>query len=542
MRLTPEHSWFNPSRFTLRFGVFGSVLVLPFIEFLVEQRYALWQVESIACLLLFIVATAIPAGVTARMGVFLFILVCGLSVIQVTVLQLLFVPLRTTPPLYILGAGLFALGWLAYLLREKFGLIVLVLFSASFVSGTIEVVVSPQDLSISTRESPEVYPQRHAEPDRRPAVFLYLILDEYMGPTGFPREIEPSQTAAASIVETLAVRKFKVFENAYSNYDATANSLPSLLRLDLLDRPVSSGQEGSEQPSEAFLGHQADPTFEVRTYQSNLFDLNEWFGETEKVVRYDHTAVGVVQGLSLTGWERFQLLIGSYLARTPPAIMVTKNIVPAVLKPAFICWCPANSLRVLDLLQQDILTARAPSLFVAHLLVPHSASVYKADGSVWPLSTLITLTDIDVKPAGDEIYVLQHTAYANQVQYLNARLARFFDALEAGGALDSATVVIHGDHGRRLLGRGNAGSDFRSLLESYSALLAVRRPGAAKGEVDRRKGSVLTFLKEEFGVEVPIEERERLDSVYFDRGDGTFASRPFRKLWEQETAKGTLDR
>ncbi len=97
----------------------------------------MWQVESIACLLLFIVATAIPAGVTGRMGVFLFILVCGLSVIQVTVLQLLFVPLRTTPPLYILGAGLFALGWLAYLLREKFGLIVLVLFSASFVSGTI---------------------------------------------------------------------------------------------------------------------------------------------------------------------------------------------------------------------------------------------------------------------------------------------------------------------------------------------------------------------------------------------------------------------
>ena len=276
----------------------------------------------------------------------------------------------------------------------------------------------------------------------------------------------------------------------------------------------------------------------MRTYQSNLFDLNEWFGETEKVVRYDHTAVGVVQGLSLTGWERFQLLIGSYLARTPPAIMVTKNIVPAVLKPAFICWCPANSLRVLDLLQQDILTARAPSLFVAHLLVPHSASVYKADGSVWPLSTLITLTDIDVKPAGDEIYVLQHTAYANQVQYLNARLARFFDALEAGGALDSATVVIHGDHGRRLLGRGNAGSDFRSLLESYSALLAVRRPGAAKGEVDRRKGSVLTFLKEEFGVEVPMEERERLDSVYFDRAMGPSQAGPFGSFGSRRPRKG----
>ena len=74
-------------------------------------------------------------------------------------------------------------------------------------------------------------------------------------------------------------------------------------------------------------------------------------------------------------------------------------------------------------------------------------------------------------------------------------------SLETQPHFADATIVIHGDHGPRIsAGQYVEGLSDRDMIDNYSALYAIRRPGTESG-YDSRKVSVQRLTAEYFSAE-----------------------------------------
>ena len=415
------------------------------------------------------------AALTRRGHLFYAVLVAVLGVMQVPHVQLWHPRLLEAGPMWLLSAGLAVFGALSYWMREKFCLALLVFLTVSFASGSIESLLDKPLIEVRRQETVN---GSGATPGR-PAHVIYLILDEYMGPAGFPESVKESQQAVRSIYETFVPRGFTVYDSAFSHYDATSNALPSLLNLKLKEQSMAGHREDRDQGSEfKIFTH-----FRARGYKIHLYRARRWshFGplpETEQDVSYDEYRIGSAANLPLPFLDRLWLVTGTHAARNQPMRLVVKNIHRRYLSAGRVWWAQTVSLQVLDLLLQDILEAEHDTLFLAHLLAPHFTYVYRADGSIRPLSEIVVFPRAQDTPPSDPNYPVRHTRYAEQVRYLNLQLGKFLDTLEQNHLLDAATVVLHGDHGSRIVGRAGKENSFRLLLESFSSILAAKKPNS----------------------------------------------------------------
>ncbi len=231
--------------------------------------------------------------------------------------------------------------------------------------------------------------------------------------------------------------------------------------------------------------------------------------------------------------DQLVLLSRTYVARSRWLSLVAKNTFPEWIDVGFLLWFQPISLEVLDLLLEDILSADKKTLFFAHLLAPHFDYVFQANGNTWPLKRLSQGRRSSGGPPSVASRAELHHRYAEQVSHLNQRLDGFFRRLEAAGVLASATVVVHGDHGSRLAGFPGKDVPFQRLLENYSVLLAVKNPGSREGRIDRRKGSSMTFLKEELYPDAEWELPTGVDSTYWMESETSeMIEFPFLDLWD----------
>ena len=519
----------TPSAFWFRFALFAALFVLPFIEHLIDQRYPFLRSEVAVSVLLIAAACLLLASLTRRAYLFYTVLVAVLAVMQVPHVQLWHPRLLEAGPIWLLPAGLVVFGAVSYWMREKFCLALLVFLAASFASGSIESLLGKQLIEVRRQETVN---GSGATPGR-PAHVIYLILDEYMGPAGFPESVKESQQAVRSIYETFVPRGFTVYDRAFSHYDATSNALPSLLDLKLMEQSMAGYREDRDPGSEFKIF----PHFRARGYKIHLYRARRWspFGplpETEQDVSYDEYRIGSAADLPLPFLDRLWLVNGTHAARNLPMHLVVKNIKRRYLNVVSIWWAQTVSLQVLDLLLQDILEAEHDTLFLAHLLAPHFTYVYRADGSIRPLSEIVVFPRAQDTPPSDPNYPVRHARYAEQVRYLNLQLGKFLDTLEQNHLLDSATVVLHGDHGSRIVGRAGKENSFRLLLESFSSILAVKKPDSREGRTVPRKGSLITFLQQELYPEMEL-PAAGLDSVYYPASNRSFQSIPFLQLWTE---------
>ena len=519
----------TPSAFWFRFALFSALFVLPFIEHLIDQRYPFLRSEVAVSVLLMAASCLLLASLTRRAHLFYAVLVAVLAVMQVPHVQLWHPRLLEAGPVWLLPAGAVVFGALSYWMREKFCLVLLVFLAVSFASGSIESLLGEPLIEVRRQDTvngPGTTPGR-------PAHIIYLILDEYMGPAGFPESVQESQQAVRSIYETFVPRGFTVYDSAFSHYDATSNAMPSLLNLRLMEQSMEGHWEDRDRGSEfKVFTHFRARGYKIHLYRARLMSHFGPLPETEQDVSYREYRIGSAADLPLPLLDRVWLLTGTHAARNRPIHLVVKNIDSRYMNVVRVWWWQTVSLQVLDLLLKDILAAEHDTLFLAHLLAPHFTHVYRADGSIRPLSEIIELRDAEDTPPSDPSYPVRHARYAEQVRYLNLQLGKFLDTLEQNHLLDSATVVLHGDHGSRIVGRTENEGSFRQLLESFSTFLAVKKPDVREGRTVQRKGSLLAFLQQEIYPKVAI-PAAGLDSVYYPAEDRNFQSIPFLQLWTE---------
>jgi hypothetical protein len=515
----------------LRFCIAACLVVVPFLNFVARNEYGYFHPEIGVAVLLLAVVSGLFA-VAAR-GPGFPLLTVALVVVTGTA------PLaRSVPGLpewsvaVALGA---ATGGLLWFMRLRFYYVLAVFV----LSGLLLEVAGHLPLS---------------GPGRRPAArpvaghVLWIVLDEQIGLDGFP-ECAECVRARARLAETLRGGNFEIYPRAYSNYASTIESIPSIANGRLLaypgERIEQIGQGGMRYyrfRSNRLVADYAARGYRVIGYQhASILSCEASFGAAE--CRNYNDRLGRLLRAPGAWTDRFRWLVANY-QRSDPWIRSVRGFFPfkfglAITGPLGISdFWP-------DGLARDILAEPQRAFFFIHLLTPHAPYLYRRDGSMRPLSEW-TRDRADQRVSSVE-YAARYRRYCEQVEFAATELGRFLARLRAGGILDSTTIVLHGDHGsriRRPYGAMPDGAaveedaedlpaalDARDLVDRFSTLLAIHRPGATAASVLPERHSVLTLLSRHFFHVEPAEGAARADLVYLKDRQFRYCPVDIQSLW-----------
>lgn len=534
-----------------RFLVLSAIAAVPFLHFLVTHHYGLLYPEVLVSLLLFLIPCALLAAVSKKPLVFhavalVLILLVSTNAVQVS----LFSEMRLR---YIL-AGLTALSVAGmFLMREKFYYIVLV-FAASVLGTDIVQAVADR-----ASESAIVHSQTNPSGRRH---VIYLILDSQLGLAGFPQDISESVEAQSSLQRVLADHQFTIYPNAFSNYQASKDSIPSILNGRLLAKTgdfFHAGPFNLVLRENALFERYAAKDYAVTAYYSDYigFDSSD-FEITSRI--YDLNSLTVLHGpleSKLTWPSRLYQLLTVYFQADTFLWGTYVRLVPEQFHPERLQVGPLAVAGIWpDRLLSDIRSADRDTLFFAHLMMPHDPYVYDASGKIRdPKEWASEAGRVSFERSR---YVNNYRSYANQVSYLSRQLDGFLRELKETGDYGSTTVVIHGDHGSRVrllderekseweklqvttpdcpdMSRYDyvSAPTLRDLLDRYSTLLAVKQPQAQESQIIEEKGSVSYFLRKEF--DTGGETEPGLNSVYLFSALGIPQEIPLLELWQESS-------
>lgn len=520
-------NFLSPAAWRGRAAVFACLIAFPFLGFVARQQYPLLSPEVGAGLGL-LVATSIALGVICRGVVFqaavlLVSCVSALVPLQRELARWIHVPLGV-----IAAVLLVVLGLSMWRLKGRFYLAVAV-FTATLLVSSLLRIGAPAHLVTAG-------PGDHRS--GVPAHFLYLVLDEHMGPGGLPDDIEQCRVARARIERMAARWAFTLYPNAYSNYATTFDSLTSALNGRLLQHrralvlPPSPDAHGVYHlDTGAFRAAVARQGYALRFIQLRSIDFTG--GDDKLAFNYEDS---IADAGRLPGdWtDRFRLLVGRYQAA---------DLVFARFKGFFpfrfglrMTFPMSAGRHWPDWLLDEIGSARRPTLFFAHVLSPHGPYMYRPDGTLRPQSEWHH--DQDYERLSPSVYRDRYARYAGQVTFIQSQLHYLFAGLNARGLLEPMTVVIHGDHGSRILSQRDgiarlnvsgpasidrfdyAGRpDKQDLRDRFSVLLAAKRAGRGTGSIDINPISLARVLPSYTGVP-PLPEDPAADAAYLFDGAG----------------------
>jgi hypothetical protein len=375
---------------------------------------------------------------------------------------------------------------LALLLRRHIALVVTAAASV-FIIATVLIPAPAADAAGEKRSASD--PPAGGLP-----VVLHLVLDEHIGLDGLPQDLAETAELARWLGAAYVERGFRLYAGAYSQYFDTRNALANLLNFTSEASPWAHLVKDRSKPyvlsDSAYFRHLTARGYRLHVYHSDHIDLCRVPGQRyARCVGYLGNSIGAIDGAPLATGERVQFIANSFLEtsqyfkRLRDLYGRLRASVPELPLPA---WEPGVSrvgplavLPVIEALERDLRSAAPGEAYFAHLLIPHYP--YVLDESCRLRERIEEWFYNDTGSRAE-----RYRRYAAQIRCQQALLDRLFGALEAAGVWDRAIVVVHGDHGSRILESPpvarNADrltrEDFRA---GYSTLFAVRRPGLAAG-------------------------------------------------------------
>lgn len=494
------------SRWYARLVVLAFVVVIPFLGFLISNRYPLLRAETGVAVALLLVTCGALTAMARGFTFYLATLACG-CVIATVPLQRALSPVCRLPVPVVAAGLVLAAGGLMLWLRERFFGSLVVFSVGTFAAHCILMLGNPG----ASDGDPQTEPGR-----RPPAHFLYLVLDGHMGPGGLPASVPECTRAAITIENTFGRYGFRLYPYAFSNYASTLDSLPSILNRKLPRRRQMLLRPGSPDPYGVHFVNADNffSEFRARGYSLVVLQyhgLNFTGDEAVRVVEYSGE-LGALANTSLAWHEKLRVVVGNYqgsdavLARFKglfPLFRFGRRLVGPISVATV--W-PSR-------LSAEIAAARVPTFFFAYLLTPHPPYLYRRDGSVRRLDEWAMDESYDL--LGPEPYRERYARYAEQIEFVQSQLDQLLSTLRKRGLLDRMTIVVHGDHGSRIRLRGArisgesgqadrvidrydySGTPYlRDLLDRFCTLLAIKLPGERISSTIRRKESVLCFLSE----------------------------------------------
>lgn len=504
------------------------LLLAPFLNFVRSNDYSVISAEIFQSLLYLSIA-GVGAGLILRYsgGKWRGVLIAFLIVLC---LDLQIPNIKSVWLIYTFLLALF----LAHILRHHITKIVSVMAIAMILTT---IVAPDRQATISTVGADGLASDANSK--RSPVI--HLILDEYMGVAGLPGEMPLSQSVRTSIIDTFVESGFRLYGGAYSQYFNTYNSIGNALNYSSLSLDAAHFDEVREPyilNESRHFDRLAANGYRFRVYQSSFLD---YCSDTAIPIVACHTyrsnSIKYVEELSLLTAEKVGLIMRSFgrlssIRRGAQRLYnYSRTRVPRASR-ILPFWSsdiasvgPLPTLSILDQIAADVSKSAGSEVFFAHLLLPHSLYLLDETCKIQPRVKHWQTRRINHKPSDQpntaESRRETYDAYFKQLQCANKMFRQFITELKAQGVYDSATIIVHGDHGSRINRNWPTIANKEKLVRSdyidgFPTLFAVKAPGIEPGYIEERATLSALLAASSGAPELAPDER----GIYFYNGRG----------------------
>lgn len=459
------------------------LLVTPFVVFARHNGYGLLRWETLLCV-------ASLAGIGLALGAAMAVGGRAARVLGVALLAALLADVQLdrvgAAPLAAIFAAVALAGWV---LRAHVAEIACTLGAALLVASLVLPSGGAALGRLALDDSPA--------PAGAPPPILHLVLDEQTGVEGIPRDFDRDGAEADRLRRFWTERGFRVYGRAYSRFYDTDVSLPNLVNFTRRARRPFEPGWGRVLGANAYFAEMTQRGYRIQIVQSDYIDFCHAAGEIALAgcFTYALDTLDAIEDAPLPRAEKLRVAVGMYaslsrvlalaLDRVGAAIRAAGGRPPWGAPPV----SPISAMRVLEQLISELPRIQPGSLVFVHLLLPHQPYAYDADCQLEPQAA--TWLRANVPPLAPrrntpESRAARWSRYLAQGACLRAKLGELFRALQAAGVLDTARIVVHGDHGSRI---GLFAPDVElepsltpvDYLDAFPTLFAVKEPGAAGG-------------------------------------------------------------
>lgn len=259
-----------------------------------------------------------------------------------------------------------------------------------------------------------------------PSVYL-ILLDEYAGSESLQRNFNFDNN---HFIEFLASRKFKVLENAASNYKYTLLSLPSMFNGEYISMPKSLsvyGEEGSKQAMVDMFQNKTFATFKQLGYNT---------------INYSPFAIKGHQGAYTNRFLPggillllYPTLLDDFVEQVPPYLFI-KLGKKDWLESYYKRMQDQNELLIQKMYEKSLESNTVPIFCYVHLMLPHSPYIMDSAGR------------INIPYLSSQIHSIEteKKAYIQSLQYTNKLMMNVIDSLKRN-TNDNAVILLMSDHG-----------------------------------------------------------------------------------------------
>ncbi len=401
------------------------------------------------------------------------------------------------------------------LLRAHLPLLTSVVFGVILLSSILLPVRGP-DAADFRRD--ETRPRRG---ELKP--WVHLVLDELIGVAGIPGELDPGGIHASRLRRFFVDRGFTVFGKAYSASWFTRASLGSVVGFSMDHRsfPISRRHVGESE----YFGEMVSRGYRIHVLQSDHLD----FCRTEKGVpiggvqgcsTYGSNTLHPIASLAIDSLEKSKLILGAYSRLSASVSWVRRHYETCRNRLAghgvHLCrWravpllSPLASMEVLDRLIEEIPRIRAGEMYFAHVMLPHYPYAYDSKCTLrpYPYSWLANVGDGGNDAAA---WALRYRYYFEQVECVLSRLEELFARMEANDRFNDVNIIVHGDHGSRIIRTGPGKWRYNSVAR-HSTMFAFRQAGTEGAGVYRNDRAPINLLLPEV---LGVDEARWADQVF----------------------------
>jgi len=377
----------------------------------------------------------------------------------------------------------------------------------AFILSTL--VVGVEDVSSDVRFAAKA--SQYAKGGNKP-VIVHIVLDEHIGLNGVPPNQPGGKKFIRAIRSSYEKLDYTLFENAYSEHSYTRFSLAlAFNNVAEIQQELQLNKNAAQWMSRHFmlaknsyLKEMSKRGYRIFIRQSSY--LNFCAAQDVTYTRCQTYDFGKLQGVAKTDLSlgsKMLLFASFHIQNTRTRINLITLVRGLEISWSFLFkdgdkshqpnWVgklvswerpligALSHANALDQLGDAVVKAEPGDLYFAHLLQPHFPYVYNADCQVRPVSQWIHRgTNIGYNRNDQDLRNRIYSGYFSHTLCVNQKIKNFTERLKKAGVLDNTVIVVHGDHGSRILVNELQPDEYNDPVahrEAHSTLFAVRIPG-----------------------------------------------------------------
>jgi hypothetical protein len=408
-----------------------------------------------------------------------------------------------------LDVGIKFWGWHPYLLLLTFvalvavGLVLYEHLTAITVTAAAAVILTtvfiPSD-RLENRPPKQASDKQNTE--NLPPV-IHIILDAHIGIAGLPLLTRTTSRPREDLMRFFAANNFLLFTNAYSHYFNSQQSIPNTLNFS--DGPSNNFFEGSFHSGGTLMRNQYFERMIARGYEVHVIqtDYIDFCQSPDAPVSSCYTVAGrgpkSLDTIDIDSSQKSIVILSQFLELSV-AYKNLRNLYNSRLVPAlgardidlpYWNWerpfvFPIVAPQSFKRLTETISTGAPGRLFFFHAGIPHEPYVFSRDCQIRRSVRQWTDRSGLKKTESDSDRETRNSLYLEQLACVQKLLSGFFSELKEQGIFDKAIIIVHGDHGSRIMSTAPYFSnreylENRDLVAAYSTFFAAKTPAHAAG-------------------------------------------------------------